>query len=181
MKKSAIIVLFLVLALIFLISTFGFASDSPVFHIPRVEGITVDGSDDDWTEQGFRVEFLTDPDGRVSLPMILMSNSDWDGTRRDCSSWLWFGMIFLWSINTCLVSGGVTALSFSSQRKWVRTTDILWLSLQGQTRCIKPFAAVRMTGVQKIRENQRLPRIRPAGCSRVVMLSKSCSHGKILG
>jgi len=65
MKKSAIIVLFLVLALIFLISTFGFASDSPVFHIPRVEGITVDGSDDDWTEQGFRVEFLTDPDGRV--------------------------------------------------------------------------------------------------------------------
>ncbi|MCK4760124.1 MAG: class I SAM-dependent methyltransferase [Candidatus Aminicenantes bacterium] len=43
-------------------------ADPEVFRIPRVEGITVDGSAGDWGKQGFRVEILTDPDGRT-LPV----------------------------------------------------------------------------------------------------------------
>lgn len=38
------------------------------FRIPRIEGITVDGSAGDWGKQGFRVEILADPDGRT-LPV----------------------------------------------------------------------------------------------------------------
>jgi predicted O-methyltransferase YrrM len=41
------------------------AADSPIFKVPRVDGITVDGSSNDWGERGFRVDFLTDPDGGV--------------------------------------------------------------------------------------------------------------------
>lgn len=44
------------------------AADFKVFNIPKIEGIVVDGSGDDWTEQGFRVEFLADPNGRVIAP-----------------------------------------------------------------------------------------------------------------
>jgi caffeoyl-CoA O-methyltransferase len=39
-----------------------------IFNIPKIEGIVVDGSGDDWAEQGFRVEFLADPSGRVNPP-----------------------------------------------------------------------------------------------------------------
>ena len=39
-----------------------------VFHIPRIEGLIVDGSADDWGKQGFRVEVLADSDGRT-LPV----------------------------------------------------------------------------------------------------------------
>ena len=38
---------------------------SVVFDIPRIKGIAVDGSSNDWAADGFRVEFLTDPDGRT--------------------------------------------------------------------------------------------------------------------
>jgi predicted O-methyltransferase YrrM len=41
---------------------------SEVFHVPRIEGITVDGSAEDWGTQGFRVEILAGPDGRT-LPV----------------------------------------------------------------------------------------------------------------
>ena len=51
--------------LFFLMSPSIIADDSQVFQVPRVEGIMVDGSADDWAEQGFRVDFLTDPDGKV--------------------------------------------------------------------------------------------------------------------
>jgi len=41
-------------------------AESPVqFDIPRVEGIVVDGSGDDWGEGGFSVGFVTDPKGRA--------------------------------------------------------------------------------------------------------------------
>ena len=44
----------------------GFADSGPeVFQIPRIEGLIVDGSDSDWGRQGFRVEILTDPDGKT--------------------------------------------------------------------------------------------------------------------
>lgn len=39
-----------------------------IFRIPRIEGIIVDGSTDDWDKQGFRVEILASPDGRT-LPV----------------------------------------------------------------------------------------------------------------
>jgi predicted O-methyltransferase YrrM len=58
-------IVFLMFGMFFLMSAWTIASDSQVFHVPRVEGITVDGSADDWAEKGFRVEFLADPDGRV--------------------------------------------------------------------------------------------------------------------
>jgi len=38
---------------------------STLFDVPRIEGISLDGSEEDWAEQGFRVEFLTSPDGRA--------------------------------------------------------------------------------------------------------------------
>lgn len=40
-------------------------SDPAVFHIPRIERLTVDGSDGDWGTRGFRVEILTTPDGQT--------------------------------------------------------------------------------------------------------------------
>jgi len=58
----------LLIALLVIISTMTFAAVSTVFHVPRIEGIIVDGSGDDWEEQGFRVGFLTDPDGRAIPP-----------------------------------------------------------------------------------------------------------------
>jgi predicted O-methyltransferase YrrM len=56
-------------------------SDPAVFHVPRVEGLTVDASGSDWGSQGFRVEVLANPDGKT-LPV---DNFDvrfrlgWDG------------------------------------------------------------------------------------------------------
>lgn len=64
MRKILTIIL-LMFGLFFLISASIVASESQVFQVPRVEGIMVDGSADDWRKQGFRVEFLTDPDGKV--------------------------------------------------------------------------------------------------------------------
>ncbi|UCC39326.1 MAG: class I SAM-dependent methyltransferase [Candidatus Aminicenantes bacterium] len=58
----------LLIALLIIVSISVSAEDSKVFYIPRIEGITVDGSGDDWGRHGFRVEFLADPDGRV-LPI----------------------------------------------------------------------------------------------------------------
>ena len=39
--------------------------DGEVFDIPRMEGITIDGTGEDWGSDGFRVEFLTNPEGRA--------------------------------------------------------------------------------------------------------------------
>jgi predicted O-methyltransferase YrrM len=42
------------------------ADENPaIYHIPRIDGLTVDGSDNDWGAQGFRVEILTSPDGQI--------------------------------------------------------------------------------------------------------------------
>lgn len=40
-------------------------SDSAVFRIPKVEGLTIDGSGSDWGSRGFRVDILTDPEGKT--------------------------------------------------------------------------------------------------------------------
>ena len=65
MKKCMTICFSTLLALVVMSSATNFAADSTLFQIPRIEGIMVDGSSDDWAEQGFRVEFLTDPRGRA--------------------------------------------------------------------------------------------------------------------
>jgi caffeoyl-CoA O-methyltransferase len=77
----------LLFGMFFSISARAFASDSQVFLVPRVEGITVDGSVGDWAEQGFRVEFLSDPDGRV------LSADDFDVKFR--LGWNQEGLIIL--------------------------------------------------------------------------------------
>jgi caffeoyl-CoA O-methyltransferase len=57
----------LLFLIIFLMAfSLALADESPaVFHVPRVDGLTVDGSDNDWAVQGFRVEILTSPDGQT--------------------------------------------------------------------------------------------------------------------
>ncbi len=39
------------------------AAAPPVFDIPRIDGIAVDGDGDDWAARGFRVDLVTAPDG----------------------------------------------------------------------------------------------------------------------
>jgi caffeoyl-CoA O-methyltransferase len=63
--RKALMLILLLFVLFFLMSPSINAFDSQVFQIPPLEGIMVDGSADDWGKQGFRVEFLTDPDGRA--------------------------------------------------------------------------------------------------------------------
>jgi predicted O-methyltransferase YrrM len=60
-----------VLVLIFLLMLFLLgipalsAETSSCFKIPRVQGIVVDGTAEDWGNHGFRVAYLTDPKGRI--------------------------------------------------------------------------------------------------------------------
>ena len=44
---------------------------TPVFDIPRVDGITVDGKPDDWGDRGFRVELMAGADGTLKPPSDL--------------------------------------------------------------------------------------------------------------
>jgi predicted O-methyltransferase YrrM len=67
MKVRIIFVLLLITLLLIVFVTVQVA-DSMIFNIPKIEGIVVDGAGDDWAEQGFRVEFLADPSGRVNPP-----------------------------------------------------------------------------------------------------------------
>jgi caffeoyl-CoA O-methyltransferase len=66
--KVRIIFVLLLITLLSIVFVTVQAADSMIFNIPKIEGIVVDGSGDDWAEQGFRVEFLADPSGRVKLP-----------------------------------------------------------------------------------------------------------------
>ena len=59
--KSLLIVILLVCGVL---SAFAH-SDPGVFRIPKVEGLTVDGSGDDWGSRGFHVAILADPDGKT--------------------------------------------------------------------------------------------------------------------
>jgi hypothetical protein len=43
------------------------ADDSPVFSIPKVSNIVIDGVADDWNVNGFKVDVLTDSGGKVQL------------------------------------------------------------------------------------------------------------------
>jgi len=66
--KVRIIFFLLLITLLLIVFVTVQAADSMIFNIPKIEGIVVDGSGEDWTEQGFRVEFLADPSGRVNPP-----------------------------------------------------------------------------------------------------------------
>jgi hypothetical protein len=54
----------------------GEAPAAPVFDVPRVENVAVDGKADDWGEQGFRVEVLADPTGKA------MPTANYDASFR---------------------------------------------------------------------------------------------------
>jgi len=45
--------------------------EPPVFDIPKLDGIVVDGKPDDWGERGFRVETMTTADGKFKPPADL--------------------------------------------------------------------------------------------------------------
>jgi predicted O-methyltransferase YrrM len=68
MRHGTILFLTLLIALLAASPTTAITAGSKVFHVPRIEGINIDGSSDDWRNQGFCVEFLADPDGRF-LPV----------------------------------------------------------------------------------------------------------------
>ena len=42
--------------------------DSPVFDVPKLADIKVDGKADDWGDKGFKVETLCDVAGRTRTP-----------------------------------------------------------------------------------------------------------------
>lgn len=68
MNVRIILVLLMLMALLMMIFVTVHAAESTVFQVPRMDGIIVDGCGDDWAEQGFRVEFLADQNGRVIPP-----------------------------------------------------------------------------------------------------------------
>ncbi|MHC4591502.1 MAG: serine hydrolase [Planctomycetota bacterium] len=43
-------------------------TDRPVFDVPELEGIVIDGDAEDWDEGGFRVEVMADPQGHARPP-----------------------------------------------------------------------------------------------------------------
>lgn len=65
------IILFAILVLALGINLSAWAKDTrekPVFCIPLLDGIAIDGSRKDWGDRGFCVDFITAPDGRI-LPV----------------------------------------------------------------------------------------------------------------
>jgi caffeoyl-CoA O-methyltransferase len=68
MKVRIVFVLMLLITLLTMVFVTVQAANSKIFNIPKIEGVVVDGSGDDWAEQGFRVEFLADPSGQVIPP-----------------------------------------------------------------------------------------------------------------
>ncbi len=56
------------------------AVESPVFDVPRLENVTIDGDPADWGGQGFHVALPADPDGVVKPPEVLdgSMNLAWD-------------------------------------------------------------------------------------------------------
>lgn len=44
---------------------FGAVGSRQVYEVPRVDGITIDGSGDDWRNQGFRADIMIGSDGKV--------------------------------------------------------------------------------------------------------------------
>ena len=55
----------LVILLVCCVSSAFASSDPAVFRIPKVEGLTIDGSGGDWGSWGFQVAILADPDGKT--------------------------------------------------------------------------------------------------------------------
>lgn len=43
-------------------------AEPPIFDIPRIDGVTIDGKGDDWGEKGFRVDMMASQTGEVRAP-----------------------------------------------------------------------------------------------------------------
>lgn len=58
------------------------ATESPVFDIPRLDGVVVDGVGDDWGEGGFQIRILTTVDGAVRpiADLDAQARLAWDAT-----------------------------------------------------------------------------------------------------
>lgn len=82
------------------------AADAPVYEIPRIDKITIDGKADDWAGAGggFRVEILCSPDGRAKPP------ADHDARLR-----------MAWN------DSGLLLLAAVRDDKWVEHADKGWL------------------------------------------------------
>ncbi len=68
MRINAKIVFSLTISVFILFPMGVFADGSEIFHIPKIEGILIDGSGEDWSKQGFHVDFIASPDGQVLPP-----------------------------------------------------------------------------------------------------------------
>jgi caffeoyl-CoA O-methyltransferase len=68
MRTNTKMVFTIALAVFALVPMSVFADGSEIFYIPKIEGIIVDGSGEDWSMQGFQVDFVASPDGRVLPP-----------------------------------------------------------------------------------------------------------------
>jgi len=77
------------LALMVLIA--GVAAAGPVYDIPRLNNVLIDGKTDDWGDGGFRVETLAGVDGKVRSP------ADLDGRVR--LGWDERGMLVLVTVH----------------------------------------------------------------------------------
>jgi predicted esterase len=62
----------------------------PVYHIPKLDNITIDGNGDDWKDQGFRIEVLAPADGKI------VPSTEFDALVR--LGWCNEGMLLLISV-----------------------------------------------------------------------------------
>ena len=65
MRHPCVGVLCVAIVLLFTFSPSYSDYGSTIFSIPQIDGLRVDGSENDWGAQGFRVEIITAPDGRT--------------------------------------------------------------------------------------------------------------------
>src|SRR4051794_26248674 len=62
----------------------------PVYHIPKLDNITIDGNGDDWKDQGFRIEVLAPADGQI------VPSTEFDTSVR--MGWCKEGLLLLISV-----------------------------------------------------------------------------------
>jgi caffeoyl-CoA O-methyltransferase len=124
-------------------------TEKPVFQIPRIEGIAIDGAWEDWGDRGFRVDFVAAPDGRI-LPV-----DDFDVKFR--LGWDQQGLLVL-----AEVRDDITVEDENSSRLWQRDcVELFFSKTVGSThRCQVVIASGRDPQYKKVRQriyDWRLP------------------------